>query len=130
MATAASKLKYMPWTTLGGFKQTVADSVDGYWYTPDTNGDLTLAGAAAGNQLCGPPTKRLKVGDAGSLLITGVCQAVGATAITPVGAAICVDTTATGKIRMATPGTDQIHGYLLGPVSTTDGDIVTVVKVA
>jgi hypothetical protein len=126
MATAASKLVNQPCQIIGGFKMSVADSVDALWYMPTTNGtDLIVA---AGNVFCGALQKKAKVGDGVSLIVTGVVQAVGSGAITPVGGAITVDSG--GKIKMASVGTDQVHGYLIGPVSTTDGDVVSVMKIA
>jgi hypothetical protein len=126
MATVASKLRNQPAIIAGGFKMSVADSVDALWYMPASNGtDLIVA---AGNVFCGALQKKAKVGDGVSLIVTGEVQAVGSGAITPANVAITCDSG--GKIKVATVGTDQVHGYLIGPVSTTDGDVVSVMKIS
>ena len=124
MATAAAKLKGQPLFTTGPYKMTVADSVDGLWYMPDTNGDLIVA---AGNVLCGALQKRAKVGDYVSLVVLGEVTAIASGAITA-GAAVTVDSA--GKVKAATVGTDQVHGYNCGHTCTTDGDVISVLKTA
>ena len=67
MATVASKLRNQPAIIMGGFKMSVADSVDALWYMPaDAAGNLIVA---AGNVLCGALQKRAKVGDGVSLIV-------------------------------------------------------------
>ena len=123
MATALTKARTQPLLTIGPYKMTVADSVDALWYMPDTNGDLIVA---AGNVLCGALQKRAKVGDSVSLVVLGEVLAKASGAITA-AAAITVDSA--GKIKAATVGTDQVHGYAL-TTCTTDGDILSVLKTA
>jgi uncharacterized Ntn-hydrolase superfamily protein len=123
MATAASHLQNDFHHLHGPCKQTVADSVDGLWYMPDTNGDLIVA---AGNVLAGPLDRAAKVGDYVNIVVQGKVPAIASGAITA-GAAVTVDSA--GKVKAATVGTDQVHGYCL-KTCTTDGDRISVFKTA
>jgi hypothetical protein len=124
MATAPSHLKTQPLLTLPGYTMTVADCVDGLWYMPDAMGNLIVA---AGNVLCGVPNKRAKVNDPCSVVFLGVVLATASGAIST-GVAVTCDSG--GKIKAASVGTDQVHGFLMGPATTTDGDICSVLKVS
>jgi uncharacterized Ntn-hydrolase superfamily protein len=123
MATAPSHLETDFWHIHGPCKLTVADSVDCLWYMPDTNNDMIVA---AGNVLCGPLLNRAKVGDQVSIVVTGKVLAKASGAITA-GAAVTVDSA--GKIKAASVGSDQVHGYAL-KTCTTDGDIISVLKIS
>jgi hypothetical protein len=125
MATAPTVLKSGEGIVAGPFTMTAADSVDGLLYMPDASGDLTVASGAV---LAGIPVNRAKVGDKVSLRFTGLMVLKGSEAITPAGTPVKVDSA--GKIAVATVGTSQVIGYLVGPVSTADGDFVTIWKYA
>ena len=123
MATAAHDLQQDNWVRVGPFELTVADSVDALWYMPDDAGDLIVA---AGNVLAGPLDRQAVIGDKVNIIVMGTVYAKASGAITA-GAAVTVDSA--GKVKAATVGTDQVHGYALH-TCTADGDIISVVKTA
>lgn len=124
MATDPTVLKSGDYHTIGPFKMTVADSVDGLLYMPDANGDLIVA---AGNCFCGVPERRAKVGEYVSIRVRGLMVVTASAAI---NAQAPVVVSAGGKVATATVGTDQVHGWLVGPACTADGDVITIYKVS
>lgn len=126
MATAPTHIKAEHGIVDGPFTMSVADSVDGLLYMPDASNVGKLI-VAAGNVYCGFLSKRAKVGDSVSLIVTGRGPAVASGAIAAY-APVTVDTA--GKCKTGTPGTDNIIGYNDGPATTTDGDVFTLAKIA
>lgn len=126
MSTAPTKIKSEQGMVDGPFTMSVADSVDGLLYMPDPSNPGKLI-VAAGNVYCGFLTKKAKVGDGVSLVITGRGPAVASGAIAAY-APVTVDTG--GKCKTGTPGTDNIIGYNDGAATTTDGDVFTLAKIA
>lgn len=126
MATAPTVLKSSEGATLGPFEQSVADTVDGLLYMEDTANPGKLI-VAAGNVLCGVPTKRAAVGEKVTLRVSGAMVVKASAAIAAGPTPIKCD--AAGKVATGTPGTDHIIGFLVGPACTADGDFVTIFKI-
>jgi hypothetical protein len=126
MATAPTHIKMQKGFVTGPYTMSVADSADGYLYAPDTSNARKLVVATA-NTFCGWPERRLKVGDSGSLIVTGSGPAIASGAISLYQP---VTNDSAGKCKAGTPGTDNIIGYNDGPATTTDGDIFTLIKIA
>jgi hypothetical protein len=118
---APSVLKSSGGAILGPFTMS-GTSVDGLLYAPNAAGVL---GLATSTPLCGIPVNKALDGDKVSLRVTGLMTL---TADGVINAKAPVKVTTGGKVTTATVADDQVIGFLVGPASGADGDLITVMK--